>query len=397
MRLPIDLLDWEVPSPPEVLEAFRDKASAVFQWNNRKAQFSPLSVYCLLKSRCGKPNGPIHLVSDMGTVDQPIQWDCMLRWRSFYLHFIKTSFTLEAFLRCSSRTKRGPSSDWVDKFLSHNISEHSSTIDKEQKELEHHILFINPYKRYQRIANYCVDQLEAIDYKPPNYPDSLPVSKAAYEAYRESFGKFWTDTFAQMAYSLMLTLTAAFLAESYLNILVQFLAREEVKAKRSVFKNYIRQSADLKLQQLPIFCYGFERDVQMDDERVRDFLDLLRTRNDLVHSNLTVDFLQVGHVCFDGNIPLFDKDEPLDLALMNLERFSPTPDESMTNFEKAKSFVEYLRTLVSPGLRDVVDQMTEANPLGFNVGARRYSVLFPDIVAMFFPIAEPFPVDEPSS
>ncbi len=324
----------------------------------------------------------------MGTVDQPIQWDFMLRWRSFYLHFIKTSFTLEAFLRCPSRTKRGPSSDWVDKFLSHNISAHSSTIDKEQKELEHHILFINPYKRYKRIANYCVARLEAIDYKPPTYPDSLPATNEDVEAHKKSYGKFWSDTFAQMTYSLMLTLTAAFLGESYLNMLIQVLARPDVKAKQSVFKNFLRQSTDLKLQQLPMFCHGFESEVDMTDKRIRDFLALLRLRNDLVHSNLSVDLLQVGDVRFDGNIPLFQKDEPLDLALMNLERFSPKPEASIKNLEKAIGFADYLRTLVSERFREALDQLMEANPLGFNTGTTKYSVLFPDFVALLFPMAE---------
>lgn len=341
--------------------------------------FDELSLFGLLKARFGAPNGFLTFLGPPGGhPDGPYKWDYLFRPRQdMHLQIVRSVNGIEA----QWWGFNGPATQVLE-YLENNIARNQKRISEAIRSLDHFRLVINPYKRHRVLLQAAVRDLARIEPMRPTMPTVVPVDRKTTERYLEDFKVYMGEVELQASRNTIVVLEAAFLSESFMNLILALLVRPDIRQSKSVWDETIRRNWRQKLERLTIDC-RFVTKADLGDSRVRDAKEMFQLRNRIAHSWPDPNALEVGEVWFEQSFPVLLKAQPFSEFSIALHNQLPSKTDALRAAQHSENFVTFLAELIEPSIRSEFLFAAEANPLGFNDKTGSYAVPFgPDQAVM---------------
>lgn len=296
-----NIANWKIPS----LQLKREIESGGSNGNTTRIDFrgviSPLRMYLYLKGRFGEPNGFQMLLKSPGS-DNLIHWQYLIQSGDAYIHVTGFTFRFEFLIHNCTQPSDREKDEFLDQ-IAKNLNDSEHSINRFKSSLERWSVFINPYVRLADCVVNLVEELDAIDLGSEIETDEfgLPKDQSIYSEIVKTHLKAF-----QIGFSLKLMIPVWL--ESFINLLIFTLAKDELKRSSRLFEAITKQKIDVRIPTMHLFCNGFERPLTGNDPEVKEIQRLFNARNKLVHGNFEPKDLAFSEVYFDQrDIPLFDE------------------------------------------------------------------------------------------
>jgi hypothetical protein len=341
--------------------------------------FPELRLFAMLLWKFRRPNGPLSLVcgGPDGDPDAPFKWDFLfVPHGELRLQVIRNGAGIELMWW-------GESAEPVDliAFLESNIDRHDKEIAATIKQLEQYTLILNPYVRHRNIAAFALAELDKIILREP-VPLRGIKTQDEVAGYSEEQKTYMELAERQASLMLLLVTESAFMAESFLNLLIALLVRPDVRASKAAMEETLMRRWKSKIERLNIDCLGIPKPADPGDARLGAAKKLFDTRNRVAHSYPDKVQMAVGKMWFHKSFPVLEKGEPFSKFVIALSNQLPSLAEARFCNKAADDLVEFLIALVDPTIRDEIQYATSRNPIGYNETKGLYGVPFGDFVVL---------------
>jgi hypothetical protein len=337
------------------------------------ADFPELRLFALLKWRIGQPNGPFtHLLSNPnGDPDAPFKWDFLfMPAGELKLQIIRGVLGIEIWWWGAETTEAD-----ILSYLQGNLAKYEEQINGVVASLEPYTLIMNPYVRHRATAHLAAKELEAINPIEPRTMSALS-DQVETRGYVDRYKEFMELVDRQASLMLLLVTESAFMAESYINLLIAFLVRPEIRATNSILDECLRRTWRSKIERLHVDCRCIPEAANMGDARVGNATKLFKIRNRVAHSYPDPKEMVIGKMWFHKCFPILEQANATSKFAVVLSNQLPSPEETRFCWKAANALVEFLTELVDKDFRDDFRAAAQANPLGFNEAKKIYGVPF---------------------
>jgi len=373
--------DWRLVDPTEAVAQFEhDPRFAVVSHRLHAGEVSPVTLYCYLKSRFGRPNGEMMAFRSAGS-DNVVQWHYKLASHGFVLDVLGTNAGIQ--LVAHGTVPVAPE-EWSRVFeeLTTDFGALGPRMRDSRQSLEKWTQFVNPFRRLELSVLYFENQLMTLDLEPPAWPPN----KSTIAIYLESLQKYSMVVADARRAGFCLRLLAPIYAESFLNLVLYVLRNDNLATSDERYREAVRLPINVRVESLPKLCKGFAAPLDGECPEYREFLRLMNGRNDLVHGNCDPTQLKVGDVYFDGTIPLWQRDGSTIARLSQCSMQHVTKDEAMRDVEVVRSFIRWILRCMKPEFAAPLRQIMASDYPGFQRDSGRMAILLPnDIYESYLP------------
>lgn len=164
--------------------------------------------------------------------------------------------------------------------------------------------------------------------------------------------------------------------ESFINLLIFILTRDELKRDPRLYEDYRRKEIDIRVKLLAHNCIGFAKPVDEKAGEFRDFLRLMNDRNDLLHGNTDPSRLSFQTVYFDHMIPLFPAQINFAGAVLKNSLVGIEPSVVLDAVQTIRKFIDYILSLLEKDVREQVQMFMRTRDLGWRPATKRIGILF---------------------
>jgi len=394
----LDPSNWTLPSKEDVvsyIEQLTNRASdshAQSSGSGRKVSIDltldvhSVSLYCYLKIRFGVPNGLTMMMGHGGT-DDLYHWHYTLRSGEAFLDIHSTQMGLE--LTCFNVAHSPEREEFLKEKLLADIENHRRDIGREKQRLEDWTVFVNPYHRLD-------DVIGGLEARVSDFNLVLPKLKPmtasgghweqddlrAFEAEATAYGRQLADA---QTVGLSIKTVVPIWIESFINLVIFLLAKDNIKNDKRAFDSCFRQQVDVRVKMLPNFCNGFAEEICNSDPEFKSMHKLFQTRNELLHGTIDVKKLQVDRMYFDGMVPLYeewksDYERRIAPAITFIE-----PSEARQDIVIGSEFIIYLVSKLERKIAEELWAVSSSSVLGYRKDKRRVGILFGKDIHFFVP------------
>lgn len=345
-------------------------------WHN-DGRLSQVDIYCLLKSYFGNPNG--YFMACRGNHSENfVEWHYMLQKEYIIFEIFGSSRFLE--LRIYAKDNKGIGTISWDIFvesIQKLIKSEAKRISDEKQELENWSLFINTYKRLRILVDEFYQKLTSISLKEPE-PLKLITTKENWEAYQKDLIAYTRNVIEARNIGTTLRMVIPVLAESFVNLIIFILAKEQIKNDPRLYDDLLRKNIDIRVKSLPLYCNGFKEEINQNDENVKSFFRMMNKRNDFLHGNINPAKHTFDNIFFDGTIPLFSSEKDIAVELARESLFDVEPATVAEDYNTAIRFIDYIIDNLHGEFKEIVKMIIEKQQLGWNNVTKRIGILFSD-------------------
>jgi hypothetical protein len=343
------------------------------------ADFPELQLFGLLMWKFGHPNGPMtfFLQAPHGDPDAPFKWDYLfVPHGNLRLQVVRASAGIELWYW-------GEAAEEADilAYLERNIARYTNEIADTIARLERHTLILNPYVRHRSIADFALEELNKLAPVQPSPPIGT-VTKAELEEFVARQKEFGRLVERQASLTMLLVTESAFMAESYINLLLALLMRKEIKSSKAIMAETLMRKWRTKIERLHVDCVKIKEPASLGDARMGNAKRMFDIRNRVAHSYPDPEQMAVAEMWFYRSFPILETALPFLKFAIALHNQLPSPDEARFCKKAADDLVCFLIDLVDGDIHDQIRCAAESNPLGFNRSKMRYSVPFGSQVIM---------------
>lgn len=344
---------------------------------------TPLSLYVYLKARFGEPNGFSMMLKDpaMGS-DNLIHWHysflCGGRMIDIWGKNTQTEFYVDW-------TRKLEDADWkqIIESIKNDFRNYGPQLTAARQSLDKYTLFVNPHQRITKLVeNYNQRLVDlAIEEKPlPPNPRNIAEMGTFNDRFEESIKNYSEAA----ALSTSLKILVPIWVESFINILIFILRKDELKNDDRVYQSVFRLQIDVRVKSLPLYCLEFIKPIDAERDEFKKFHSLMNERNNLLHGNVDPAQYSLGEVFFDGD-SFIGKDQisfserALKSQLMYVE-----PHSAIKDVETAKNFIEFVLEHIQPAYIDPIKRTLACAEPGWHDKNKHVAVLFPEHLAESF-------------
>jgi hypothetical protein len=351
-------------------------------WIN-DGRLNPLALYCHLKARFGRPNGPTMALRHWSTQNL-YQWHFVVSRGDSVIHFISRTDYLEIVPQIDAPATPAQWTDFIEAVKA-DFARMGPDISKARRQLEPWDLFLNPFARLTGIVDQIEQQLNGRTIPPPPAIPSI-VDKSGAEQVSPAMRAFLDNATSLKVAALSARMLAPVWAESFVNLLIFVLGKPELKADARVYDNAFRQQIDVRVTSLHLNCSGIKAQVDRSRKEFKEFHTLMNSRNDLLHGNVNPTALPCGSVWFDRvrydrnqpahQIPLFDDEKNLAFRLLEGGFADIDPTHAMKDIGIVRAFIRLLLNYVKDEYRESVAMAMQSEILGCHKVEKRVGILF---------------------
>ena len=366
--------------PGEMEEMLRAKARPRgFLAIELRNDVRPVDLYCYLGARFGPPNG-IQNFLRRDDSDNLIHWEWTLGHPAGVVSFQGMNFRTEVWISGSPSIELSDRDQLVDQ-LKADFPAHGKAMGKIRHHMEDWTEFVNPHQRIQRSVERLLKELDDLKLDPS--VDRIDDHWAGFED--EDLERRWNEASTRYArgFSICFAIRSMLpvLAESYINLLMFLLLRDELKKDDRLRENATRQPIDVRIKLLSVNCNGFARQPDYSADACRKYHSLVNERNDLLHGNLVVDKLKFNDVYFLGRVPVFREYRSMWQRSLDIEMQAVGLLNVRDELRVVEDLIVYLESCLDPSIRDHIRQAASSYQLGWNKATGRLGVLFPEQLA----------------
>lgn len=310
---------WEKPSSDELIQYIEKRANAKEVPSNGsvlvfRRHLSPLDVYKYLASRFGPPYGFQTFLKKPYDSDNLFHWDYVIKAGSNII--IIQGGNRDVMVQVDGKPMTPE--NWVQfaKSLKADFSRCSSGMAAVDKRLEKWRIVSN---RFAMISDTCAgfhatltEEFDAPDFTPPKR-DTMEGIQQYYEKVQEA-GQRASRIFSA---SFALDLITPVLAESFINLVIFLIRKNDLKNNKRQYDHYIRQPIDTRVFDLHLKCDHFICGVDPQSAEYKAFKKVMDRRNFNIHGNIDPGRDSIETIYFDEYTPLYEEGADPILELFN--------------------------------------------------------------------------------
>lgn len=376
-----DTKKWSQASLEYLLKSLSEEKNnlKVYIWSNTANELSPLTLYKYLKVRFGLPKGSMMLMKNFGTTENLTHWHYHLLNNTNEIHFVGKSSGVEIWLKLKSEIDFKPT-DWT--VLLNNLKSSYAKVGAEmkivQKDFEHFTLFINPFTRLDRNLRNLKNELKELDVKEIKLDFSQVSSEKGREEIWESYRQWISNVEKAVSLGSTIRMLCPVLAESFINLLILLLRKEEYKKDKRLYDDLLRRHIDIRVRSLHINCNGFLKPVDAEDQRFKDFQTMMNSRNDFLHGNIDPTALMFEDVFFDmSDIPLFKEDSGIISKTVKNSLKNIEPELALNDYQVTMKFIAFILDHLKPEISDNLSYLMRTRMPAVNRKTNGIAILFP--------------------
>lgn len=345
-------------------------------------ELKPSDLYCYLYARFGPPNGLQNFLRSDDS-DNLIHWEWTLSCENGLIEIMGMNLRTEIrFLGNWEFSKLDR-----DQFINH-IKNDFSSYGREMSEirrekLENWDIFVNPYKQIRNAIDQLKSDLDDLSLDPTSEKLENPSGPAEFMAFGEKWKAIMEKYNRGIGLSLGLRIMTPILAESFVNLIIFVLCRPDIKKNSRLFDSFVRSNIDIRIQSLHINCLGFATPVNWESDECKAYNNIVNSRNDLLHGNVSISRLKFSEIFFNGKVPVFKKYETLWQHSIGVGIESSGLESLDGEINIVTDFIDYIVSCVDPSLREQLMMIMDKRDLGLNKENGKIGVLLPDHVVDF--------------
>lgn len=367
---------WRLPSGEELI-AYNKRVFQAGGGKKRGAKggaliarstLNTLDVYTYLKGRFGEPNGFQTFIAADDS-DNIFHWDYSLKAGGYDLHFIGGSREVHIWTQVHLKD-----TEWrlLLDALKADYRREAEAKGAARQALEKWLIFNN---RFALIADQCADKHALITDQMGTFSDVTPSSKGFKSREAKQVSKRANELFGAC---LELRLMTPVMAEAFVNMLILFTCKDEVKADRRLYEAFIRSNIDVKVSDLFYKCRFFVRAPSTNDPEFAAFMTVWNKRADTLHGNVDPERDKFEVVYFDGKRPMYSSGgDPVARFYETLESVH-NPAGAVADYETVHAFMTYLLDCVARPFRSNLRELLHTAQPGWRAETKRFGRLFPD-------------------
>lgn len=376
----LNVQSWRLPKDMSEYESYL----SILKSNDRKIsrfivtdEISQLDLYCYLKSRFGTANG-MSMAFRAPSSENFIQWNYLIIADNHFIDLTgfntQTTISIQGTILFDALKFKA-----LIENIKNDFQRIRTKLSKVKRSLERWILFVNPYKRLERIVNSYERQLKELDLDTLPIPQN-PSDSTEIENFYSKLNK------CSIAYSMAVELGTSLsmiipvFGESFINLLIFVCAKSEIKNDRRMYENTIRTQIDVRIKSLHLNCNGFIKPVDTSKQEFKDFHSLMNSRNDFLHGNIDPHKLMYDEVYFDKTIPLFKHNQSFSERTLLPPLQLIEPKTVLKNIEIVKNFISLVLDHMSPDHRKYVESVMQTSQPGWRKDTKTIGILFSERV-----------------
>ena len=372
----LNVESWRLPKDTSEYKSYL----SILKSNDRKIsgfivtdEISQIDLYCYLKARFGAANGSAMAFRAPSSANL-IQWSYLIIADNHFIDLVGSNTYTQIVIHGTSLFDESKFKTLIAN-IKKDFQRISSKLSEIKRSLEKWALFVNPYKRLERIVNSYEKQLKELDLDNlplPQNPAKSPETKDFFASLNKCSGAY------SMAVELgtSLSMIIPVLGESFINLLIFLCAKSEIKNDSRMYENTIRIQIDVRIKSLHLYCEGFIKPVDSSKQEFKDFHSLMNSRNDFLHGNIDPHKLMYDEVCFDKTIPLFKRNQSFaERTLLPPLQFIE-PKTVLRNIEIVKNFISFVLDHISPDCKQYVELVMQTSQLGWRRDTKTVGILF---------------------
>ncbi len=387
MSLPSDFVcSWQLIHPKDLIgrlkELDRSKPTNVFAIRN---ELPPADIYAYLGARFGSPNGlQNYLRADHS--NNLIHWEWTFLTATGMISLQGLNFRTDVWVFGSQPLRHSDLLALVSQIKA-DFSNYGPEMSQIRKSLEDWVEFVNPYQRLSSAIKKLLDEVDGLNLRPEDerLPDIDQVAELPIDQWSGIAEKYSKGLGLCFGVRSMLPV----MAESYVNLLLFALMRQDLQVDPRLKEHVIRQPIDIRVKTLHMNCNGFAKPVDYESEPCKAYHSLVNERNDLLHGNIVLEKLKFNEVYFRGTVPVFksyrsmwERSIGVDIQAVGLHRLKQ-------EVQVVEAFVEHLNDCLLPAIKEQMVQIAAARDLGYNGRNGRVGILFSrELVDFFTPFDE---------
>ncbi|RAJ83660.1 hypothetical protein CLV59_103631 [Chitinophaga dinghuensis] len=384
---------WYAPSTEEILAVFKNPSESkklfkAASWKNFKGELSPVDAYKYLKARFGEPNG-LTMIGKVASLDNVIHWHYTIWCDGWHIEFYGHSSGMEIMINSSKDDVTDEDREKFVAALKGDFKHHGKEIRQIQNGFEKWTLFINPYVRLSQTIDELFIDLRKIELKEPVAPVT-PSPKSAYTEYTDQVANWIRDITKAAAIGTTIRMLLPVVAESFVNLVIYILRKQEYIEDDRMFDALIRNQIDIRVKSLHVHCDGFDGAVNGKDPRFAAFHTLMNKRNDYLHGNINPSAQKVDTVLIDNlYTPLFEHDESILKRMMAKYPVGVTLEDVENDYAVVNGLIDLVLENLNQPSRDVIDSLLRERFPGINEKTKKIATLVPNRYAEGIYIIEP--------
>ncbi len=316
---------------------------------------------------------------NFGTTRNLIYWHYHLLCNDNEIHFIGKSSGIEILLKLKKNIKFS-NEDWLE--LISSIKSSYSKYGKEMGEVhnafERYTLFINPFTRLNKTLVDLKNELASLNVNEIDNTVNPNSTDQEREKYWKDYQNWINNIERTVSIGSTIRMLCPVLCESFINLVILVLCKEEIKNDKRRYDNYVRQEIDIRVKDLSIKCNGFIKSIDSEDQRFKDFQTLFNNRNNFLHGNVDSKSLMFEDVYFDiDDIPLFKEDSGIIKKTMKNYLKNVEPEAAIKNFLVTMKFIAFVLDHMEPKITDSLSQLMMTIMPAINRKNEKIAILFP--------------------
>jgi len=336
-----------------------------------RSTISTFDMYTYLKGRFGEPNGILTFTASDDS-DNLFHWDYVIKAGVYDLTIIGANREVHIWTQVDLKD-----SEWWHfiNSLRADFARLSDAKGRAAGTLEKWGMFTN---KYALVADQAAESYDAVKHEMGQFADISPSSKDNKIKERQNMSNRAHRLFGAC---LQLRLLTPVMAEAFVNMLILYTCKPEIRDDKRQYDAFIRSNIDLKIIDMFYKCRWFTKIPNNSDSEFKDFMGVWNKRNDALHGNVDPVRDSFETVYFDDKRPLHVvTGDPISKHYSNREKVSD-PSGAVADYEAVNRFTTYLLGCLDLRVRDGVARlMQEATP-GWRSDVKRFGSLFPAHIA----------------
>ncbi len=344
-----------------------------------------VNIYSLFKFKYGYPNGLLTKLRKKNDSDNLFHWDYVISNDEIQLHFIYSNNYLEV-MSVGLKVKLPKDiKEQILQMLNSSIKQYSNEIARIKNELESWDIFQNTYLRLKRTISYLFDYyINNYDVKELEMPNIF--EEKSVELYQSVFTHNVENINLIKSYGLSLKMLLPVLGESFVNLIIFVLGKEEITRNTRIFESITRQNIDVRVACLHLYINGLDSPLDCSNENIKSYFKIMNQRNNFLHGNVVPKVNSFDSVYFDGNIPIFKTPRDMNVNFQKQALFQISKEEIQNDYDDINNFINYILECLPQENKKLMEKLMEFSELGFNKKTKRVGILFPEVISAAFPI-----------
>jgi hypothetical protein len=340
---------------------------------------SQVDLFCYLGIRFGLPKGILSLVRNDDS-DNLVHWHYTLSINGELLEIISFTYRIEVMLPSNYKC----STEDFNNLLNDEIKKYDKQIEVFKNQLEEWITFLNPYKHLKHSANRLLIRAYELDKALDKCPKH-PVNEKELRVFIESYPKNAENADELSGLCLSIRMMAPVIAESFINLLIFILSKPEIKNNEKEMDKFIRLPINYRLQALHDKCLYIDKPIDINHLIVKNFLDLMKRRNDLLHGNIIPMKKTDEHIYFLKKIPLFVEWRSIFERSLKTRMETYTVADAQADIDVTSKLIEYLMQHLNQSVKHNIQILADTMDLGYDIKRKILGKLLPNITTDFIP------------